>query len=79
MHSPNQLYAAIPLLKIITAISAYSGHQKKTFLLPLYHISLTKVDKNCDHLGCERWDAQTRLQASQINICNSNPNAIYLV
>lgn len=50
MHSPNQLYAGISLLKIIAATPTYSGHQKKVFLLPLYHISLTKADKNCGHL-----------------------------
>lgn len=50
MNFPNQLSVGISFLKIITAIPAYSEYQKM-FLLPLYHISFTKVDKNCDHLN----------------------------
>lgn len=50
MHSPNQLFASISLLEIITAIPAYSTHQK-TVLLPLHDISFHKVDKSWDHLN----------------------------
>lgn len=71
LHSPNQTYAAITLLVITTAIPAYSGQQKKNFLLLLNH-------KNCNHLN-RAWavGCADRLQAYQINVCDSNPNIFY--
>lgn len=69
------MYAGISLLVIITAIPAYLGQQKKMFLLLLYHNSSNKADKSCDHLnGAWEVGCTDRLQASQINVWDSNPN-----
>lgn len=75
--SPNQTYAAISLLVIITAIPDYSG-QPKNFLLLLYHISSDKAGKSCNHLNRARTvGCMDRLQPYQTNVCDSNPNTFY--